>query len=819
VFIDVSDLHWQVARCVEVPNNFNSMRFSPVLLAALTASAAFGLAKPVKAQTASDQRSGTANSSEAVQRFNQGISVNGIDGQPSVDSLSKEVVSFTNPQELPSEELMSQIPVEPTPGSPPEGAPGAPPAGSQTPEQSSPPQNGIEVSPSPDSNQQGSPVELAPTPAEGQPPEAPVEPSPAAPDGQQQPETPTPAPGTLPAPAPTSEPGTTEPQTSQPEARVLVGEVVVSGAEGDLQDEVYRVIQTQPGRTTTRSQLQEDINAIFATGDFSSVQAVPEDTPLGVRVTFVVQPNPVLRSVQLQGSQVETLQYDGKNVPIQQALDDIFGEQYGKTANLRDLQQGIQRLNQLYQSNGYVLAQVVGAPRISPDGVATLDVAEGVIENIQIRFLNKDGQAVNDKGEPVRGRTRPFIITREFESKPGDVFNQARIQNDLRRAFALGIFDDLNISLNPGEDPRRVDVIVNVTERNTGSLAAGAGVSSASGLFGTASFQEQNLGGNNQRLNTEVQIGQRDLLFDLSFTDPWIATDPYRTSYTVNAFGRQSVSLVFDGGPNEVYLPNGDRPRVRRYGGGVSFSRPVDEWLFSLGVQFQNVSVRDLDGVITPRDEFGDLLSFHDSGIDNLLTVQFAASQDNRNDPTQTTSGSAMRFSMEQTIPVDGITFNRVRASYSYFIPVRIARFTAGCRKNNPSPGECAQTIAFNVQGGTILGDLPPYEAFALGGTDSVPGYGAGELGSGRSYAQISVEYRFPIFSVVGGTLLADFGSDLGTAAEVPGDPAGIRDKPGTGFDVGAGLRVQTPLGQIRINYAVNDQGDGRFSFGIGERF
>jgi len=45
-------------------------------------------------------------------------------------------------------------------------------------------------------------------------------------------------------------------------------------------------------------------------------------------------------------------------------------------------------------------------------------------------------------------------------------------------------------------------------------------------LFGTVSYQQQNLGGNNQNLGAELQIGQRELLFDVRFTDPWIAGDP-----------------------------------------------------------------------------------------------------------------------------------------------------------------------------------------------------------------------------------------------------------------------------------------------------
>jgi outer membrane protein insertion porin family len=321
-------------------------------------------------------------------------------------------------------------------------------------------------------------------------------------------------------------------------------------------------------------------------------------------------------------------------------------------------------------------------------------------------------------------------------------------------------------------------------------------------------------------VNAEVQIGQRDVLFDLSFTDPWIGGDPNRTSYTVNAFGRESISLVFDGGPDEVTLPNGDRPRVRRFGGGISFSRPLDDgWRASLGLQYQNVSIRDSDGRVTPRDEFGDLLSYNRSGIDNIATVQFSASQDLRNDPVQTTSGSVLRLSTEQAIGIDSIFYNRLRASYSYFIPVRLLRFSEGCQLDNPIPSECPQALAFNVQGGTILGDFPPYEAFSMGGTDSVRGYDAGELGSGQSYLQATIEYRFPIFSIVSGALFVDGGTDLGTGDQVQGDPAGIRGKPGSGFGYGVGVRVQSPLGQIRVDYAINDDGDNRIHFGIGERF
>jgi outer membrane protein insertion porin family len=625
------------------------------------------------------------------------------------------------------------------------------------------------------------------------------------------PQTPTPS------PIPEAEPGDVQAEPSdEPEPRVLVAEVLVVGAGPELEEEVYRAISTRAGRTATRSQLQEDINAIFATGWFSNVRAVPSDTPLGVRVTFEVEPNPVLRSVEVSNSQVLPTGF----------VDEIFDEQYGSILNLRALDDGIRQLNNWYESEGYILAQVIDTPDISPDGVVTLEVAEGIIEDIEISFLDENGSPVDEDGEPIEGRTRDFIVTRELSAQPGDVFNQEQIQRDLQRVFGLGLFDDVRVALNPGDDPRKVDVVLNLIEGNSGSLAAGLGFSGSTGLFGTVSYQQRNLGGNNQRLNSEIQIGERGFLFDVGFTDPWIAGDPYRTSYTVNVFNRRSLSLVFDGGDPEVNLPDedepndldaGDRPRVDRLGGGISFTRPLDEWLGwdnwrgSVGLEFQRVSIRDADGDLSPVDALGNDLSFDGDGTDNIFLVQLGLVNDRRNNAAQPTSGSVLRIGTEQSIPMGNgnIFFNRLRGSYSRYFPVDFTDFS----------DEETETLAFNVQLGTVVGDLPPYEAFTLGGTDSVRGYGSGELGTGRSFLQATAEYRFPLFAIVGGAVFLDYGTDLGTADDVPGEPANVRDKPGSGFGYGLGLRIQSPIGPIRIDYGFGEDGDGRFHFGFGERF
>jgi outer membrane translocation and assembly module TamA len=51
-----------------------------------------------------------------------------------------------------------------------------------------------------------------------------------------------------------------------------------------------------------------------------------------------------------------------------------------------------------------------------------------------------------------------------------------------------------------------------------------------------------------------------------------------------------------------------------------------------------------------------------------------------------------------------------------------------------------------SVAAGAILGDLPPYEAFPIGGTNSVRGYSEGGVGSGRNYVAGTAEMHWPLF-------------------------------------------------------------------------
>jgi outer membrane protein insertion porin family len=245
--------------------------------------------------------------------------------------------------------------------------------------------------------------------------------------------------------------------------QVPISDIVIKTDRGELEPaiaaKVRQVITIKIGQSVTRTQLEQNLNAVRALGDFSAVEIVPEDTATGVKISFIVKPYGTFRQ-----AVIKTLPASS-SVIAPAEIDRIFQSQYGKKLNAIELKAAIDNLNKLYQKQGYNLAQVVDVEELSPDGKLTLVIAEGIIEDVQVQFLNAQGAVVDENKKPFTGTTRPFIITREAELKPGKIFNKATVEKDLRRIYGLGLFDDVRVSFIPGKDPAKVILQFNVLER------------------------------------------------------------------------------------------------------------------------------------------------------------------------------------------------------------------------------------------------------------------------------------------------------------------------------------------------------------------
>jgi outer membrane protein insertion porin family len=688
-----------------------------------------------------------------------------------------------------------------------------------------------------------------------------------------------------PGPAPANRPGSPAAESptaspslapqAKPEPKVLISEVVVKGTEGHPERErldlaVYDAMATRPGSRVTRSELQGDLSAIYATGWFADARIQPVDSPLGVQLVVTVVPNPVLTKVELDGV--------GRKTKIPPTLiPNTFAADYGKTLNLNALQSRIAELQRWYADQGYSLARISGPTRVSPAGVVQLLVKEGSVAGVEVQFLNKEGESTNDKGQPIKGKTKPWVVTREISIKPGDPFNRRQLEEDIKRLYGTGLFGDVKVTLRPvAGNPGEVTIVLGIVEQSTGSLSGGLGYSQSQGVFGQVQLQDNNLGGRAWDAALNVTYGQFGGLADVSFTDPWIKGDKYRTAFRTKVYLSRDVPQLlqsqnngyfstvskvsngfFNASPTATAYTNpangspwftldGNTVAIQRTGATVSFVRPLNggdpfkkaPWSLVVGVNAQEATPMNFGGQSMPYAAATNTFSGGNTQVQNviciayncqngatsnqLLGVRVAATMTTLNDPRNPTSGNFLSLGTEQFVSVgqNSPTFNRMRASGTHFIPVNWLKLYKGCR---PKPGQkkdCKQALAFQMSLGTNVGQLPVYEAFCLGGNNSVRGYYDCDLGVGKSFGEATIEYRFPIFSIISGEVFIDGGTTFNTQANVTGNPGGILQKAGSGSSPGAGLIVSTPVGPLRLEAATqNFTSNWRFNLGVGWKF
>jgi len=324
--------------------------------------------------------------------------------------------------------------------------------------------------------------------------------------------------------------------------------------------------------------------------------------------------------------------------------------------------------------------------------------------------------------------------------------------------------------------------------------------------------------GEDTHIGLVLEGGETILAFDLGIIS---ASEQPRSGFGANIFGQRSHLGTYQNGDNEIDLPNGETAWIHRLGGGVEYYLPfASNFESAFGVSYQRVSVRDdfFSDDIFAEDEEGNALTVDSDGLDDLLTLNFAATLDNRDSPNLTTDGDLLRFGVNQgfNLGTEENAYTQFTGYYARYIPVDFFGFDEGPR-----------VLILNVQGGLGLGDVPSYEGFNIGGRTSVRGYASGEISTAASFFQATAEYRFPVAQfdfrdrpvTMRGVLFADYATDFGTADEVIGQPAEARDKPGDGFGFGAGLH--TVLGDFfnRFEIGVADNGDVDVILTFGDRF
>ena len=634
------------------------------------------------------------------------------------------------------------------------------------------------------------------------------------------------------------------------EESVLISEIIIEGWENHpegrkLELAAYDSMSIKPGDIVDNKKLKQDLNAIYSSGWFSGVKIKSQDGPLGVRLIVNVVPYPILQKVELTPI----------NSVISNAyVDKIFKNFYGTTLNLKELESKIDIIKKRYESEGYSLARISGPDRISENGIITLNVYEGIISEVKLRFPDSDGESIID-GKPRKGKTKDWVIKRELKTQPGTIFNRKILEADISRLYATALFDDVKVSLGPDDlNPGQVIIFLDLSEQRTGSLTGGIGYASNSGIFASIGLQETNALGRAWSTNINLNFGEYSTTYNFSLSDPWIKGDKHKTSFRTNVYLSRNYPQEFRSEENgRIYAVDDTNTStsdtfssivLENTGGGFSFSRPfnggdpfkVSKWRVLAGMNFKKVRMIDGDGNKKPYGDMtpttgnvSDIICIGFTPNDGscpaentLVSIIASSSRNNLNNTVNPTSGNKFTFGSEQFVSLgeNSPTFNRMKASYSYFIPTKWINLTKACRSSDSNSENCPQAIGFQFKAGTIIGQLPPYEAFCMGGTTSVRGWGSCELAVSKSFVEGTVEYRFPIWRMLSGALFVDAGSDLGSQKDVKGKPGKLLQKSGSGYSIGGGVGIKTPIGPLRLDVASKDlSGDWRYTLGVGWKF
>ncbi len=564
----------------------------------------------------------------------------------------------------------------------------------------------------------------------------------------------------------------------------VIGSTVLS------EEEVLAVVKTKPGMELTEIGLSEDLGAIYDMGWFYDLRPEFKEVPEGVQVVYHVLENPTYSKLNLVGN----------TVIDKQKINALFNLEEGSVVNLKDINRRVLKLEEEYRQAGYILARVTDV-HMDQDGTLNLTVNEGIVEDFKVKGNVK---------------TKDYVITREMRLKKGQPFNAKDARRSMQRIYNLGYFEDVNVKLNPGKEPNSVEVEVSVVEMNTGTFGIGAGYSSADGFVGMISIGDKNFRGIGDAINIRWEFGGEDNKnYDFSYTRPWL--DDKETRATINLYDITNEYADYNIDGDEIA-----RYDKKRRGQELTFSRRAEGEFISNYITIKNrddIYEGEADGYEKDPDQYyepqfsekvdgiggpsGYMKDYYPKtaaerrkenfGVTRSITLgRVLDSRDNVYDPHE---GKRISYSIEHAGFMGGdFDFTKFTADYRYY-------YRAG--------GEAVW--ALNLGAGYADGDMPLSQRFSMGGSDTLRGYEDDQF-RGNSMVKATLEYRFPIVKKVQGVLFTDNGYAWDKRFQDDFDFGLIKNS------FGVGLRINSPLGPVKLDYGYGDEG-GKFHFSFGGQF
>ncbi len=367
----------------------------------------------------------------------------------------------------------------------------------------------------------------------------------------------------------------------------------------------------------------------------------------------------------------------------------------GDTFNRQLVTETSKAISDRLGNEGYAFSNVNAIPEINKqDHTAAFTFFVDPGKRVYVRRINLTGNT----------RTRDSVLRREMRQLESAWYAGDKINRSKERLDRLQYFDTVDVETPavPGTTDQ-VDLNVNVTEKSTGSIQFGAGLSSSDGVVLGVTVNQPNFLGTGNRVNTQVNTSKTNTIYSLSFTDPYFTPDGVSRGFDVYRRDLDTSSNDSIGTYNS-----------RSYGAGVRFGLPLTEKDFlsaGLTVDFTKVDLSS--------DSPKQYLDFCGNGsgcTSNSLQLSGSWTHDSRDNTLFPNKGVLQRLSAEVSLPVLDLEYYKIDYKHTWFKDV-------------------TKNVTFMLNGELGYADsygnkeYPFFKNFYVGGVNSVRGYDNGSIG------------------------------------------------------------------------------------------
>ncbi len=575
---------------------------------------------------------------------------------------------------------------------------------------------------------------------------------------------------------------------------LVVSSLEIIGSVNVPVSEVAKKIPIKVGGYFSKNKIIKGQRELLETGMYREVIPDVYQYPEGLVVVYSVIENPIVNGVQIEGNTKYTTE----------ELKSLVNIEPGKVLNLNNLRDARDKILKKYNEDGYVLAEIEDIDLTGANDLKIV-INEGVVDKVNFTKMVTKQKGQRRKATDTLLKTRDYVVDREIEIQPGQVFNINDYNETVSNLMRTGYFKNVKYETKPAPGENQgVDLVLLLEEERTATLQGAISYGSEIGLLGMLSVKDMNWQGKGQELGVTFEKSNENYTsFSLNFSDPWIK-------------GTDRISWGWSLYKNEY--ENGDSVLFREtdtYGAKLNVGKGLTKNLrIGLGTKAEYITEKAKKSELANYTNYNGvnlLEKWGDKRSYGLFSIYPSITYDTRNSYWNPTSGWYGKYQVEvgYADTIDSGTFANTT--------LELRKYHRGLFKSN--------TFAYRVVGGIMTTTTPESQRFWVGGGSTLRGYDGGFY-QGTQKVTATIENRTQINDVLGIVIFSDIGRAWNYQGEDPGylnQKRNAKFPDDIGTTVGVGLRVNTPVGPLRFDFGWpvgNSEESGmKFYFNMGQSF